>query len=57
MRSLKATSGRSHLQAKGQVQDFSQPDLSRTKVEGDYDATVDLAEAAAIVRRSGDPAR
>ena len=52
IRSLKATSGRTHLQAKGQVQDFSQPDLSRTKVEGDYDATVDLAEASAIVRRS-----
>jgi translocation and assembly module TamB len=52
IRSLKATSGRTHLQAKGQVQDFSQPDFSRTKVEGDYDATVDLAEASAIVRRS-----
>jgi translocation and assembly module TamB len=53
LRSLKATSGRSHLQAKGQVQDFSQPDLSRTKIEGDYDATIDLAEAAAIARRPG----
>ena len=52
IRSLKATSGRTHLQAKGQVQDFSQPDFSRTKVEGDYDATVDLAEASAILRRS-----
>ncbi len=51
LRSLRATSGRSHLQARGQVQDFSQPDFSRTKIEGDYDATIDLAEAAAIVRR------
>ena len=52
LQSLKATSGRTHLQAKGQVQDFSQPDFARTKVEGDYDATIDLAEAAAIVRRA-----
>jgi translocation and assembly module TamB len=33
------------------VQDFSQPDFNRTKIEGDYDATVDLAEAAAFARR------
>jgi translocation and assembly module TamB len=46
LRSLKVTSGRSHLQAKGNLQDFSQP-----KISADYDATVDLAEAAAIVRR------
>ena len=52
IRSLKATSGRSRLQARGQVQDFSQPDFSRTRIEGDYDASVDLAEAAAIARRS-----
>ncbi len=51
IRSLKATSGRSHLQVKGQAQGFSQPDFSRTKIEGDYDASVDLAEAAAIARR------
>ncbi len=46
VRSLKATSGRSRLQAKGQVQDFSQP-----KVAADYDINLDLAEAAAIARR------
>jgi translocation and assembly module TamB len=46
LRSLKATSGRSRLQAKGQVANFSQP-----KVEGDYDVSLDLAEAAAIARR------
>jgi translocation and assembly module TamB len=51
VRSLKATSGRSRLQARGQVQDFSQPDFGHTKVEGDYDATIDLAEAAGVVRR------
>jgi len=52
LRSLKATSGRSRLQAKGQVQDFTQPDFDRMKIEGDYDASLDLAEAAAIARRS-----
>jgi translocation and assembly module TamB len=46
LRSLKATSGRSRLQAKGTVEDFSQP-----KVAGDYDLSLDLAEAAAIARR------
>jgi translocation and assembly module TamB len=46
LRSLKATSGRSHLQGKGTVEDFSQP-----KVAGDYDLNLDLAEAAAIARR------
>jgi translocation and assembly module TamB len=46
LRSLKATSGRSRLQAKGTVEDFSQP-----KVVGDYDLSLDLAEAAAIARR------
>jgi translocation and assembly module TamB len=51
VRSLKATSGRSRLQAKGEVQDFNQPNFNRTKVEGDYDVSVDLAEVAAIVRR------
>jgi len=46
LRSLKATSGRSRLQAKGTVEDFSQP-----KVDADYDVSLDLAEAAAIARR------
>jgi translocation and assembly module TamB len=46
LRSLKATSGRSRFQAKGTVEDFSQP-----KVDGDYDISLDLAEAAAIARR------
>ena len=51
LRSLKASSGRSVVQAKGVIQDFSQPDFSHTKVEADYDASVDLAEAAGIARR------
>ena len=46
LHSLTATSGRSRLQASGEVEDFSQP-----KVDGSYNVTVDLAEAAAIVRR------
>jgi translocation and assembly module TamB len=46
LRSLKATSGRSHLQAKGTLADFSHP-----KVDADYDIILDLAEAAAIARR------
>src|SRR4029077_5514200 len=46
LRSLKATSGRSRFQVKGTVEDFSQP-----KADGDYDISLDLAEAAAIARR------
>ncbi len=46
LRSLKATSGRSHLQAKGTLAEFSHP-----KVDADYDISLDLAEAAAIARR------
>jgi translocation and assembly module TamB len=46
MRSFKASSGRSRLQAKGQLEDFRRP-----RVEAEYDASFDLAEAAAIVRR------
>src|SRR5438105_4561778 len=46
VRSLNASSGRSRLQARGQVVDFSRP-----KIEGEYDLTVDVAEAAAIARR------
>jgi translocation and assembly module TamB len=44
--SLKATSGRSRLEASGRVDDLRQP-----KIEGNYVATIDLAEAAAIARR------
>ncbi len=46
VRSLKATSGRSRLQAAGQIEDFSQP-----KVDANYDLSLDLAEAAAMARR------
>jgi len=46
LHSLKATSGRSRLQASGQVADFNRP-----KVNGTYDVSLDLAEAAAVVRR------
>ena len=45
LRSLKATSGRSRLQATGQLENFRQP-----KVVADYDVCLDLAEAAAMVR-------
>ncbi|OLE57187.1 MAG: hypothetical protein AUG13_05235 [Chloroflexi bacterium 13_1_20CM_2_59_7] len=45
--SLKATSGRSRLEASGRMQDFREP-----KIEATYDASLDLAEAAAIARRS-----
>jgi translocation and assembly module TamB len=44
--SLKATSGRSLLQASGRITDFRQP-----RIEADYNITLDLAEAAAIARR------
>ena len=46
LHSLKATSGRSRLQASGQVADFNRP-----KANGTYDVSLDLAEAAAVVRR------
>jgi translocation and assembly module TamB len=46
VRSLKASSGRSRVQARGQLDNFARP-----KIEADYDATLDLAEAAAIVRQ------
>ena len=45
LRSLKATSGRSRLQATGQVENFREP-----HVVADYDLRLDLAEAAAIIR-------
>jgi translocation and assembly module TamB len=44
--SLKATSGRSRLQASGRIEDFRQPQITFT-----YDASIDLAEASAIARR------
>jgi len=46
VQSLKATSGRTHLQAKGEIDGFSRP-----KIEGDYDISLDLVEAASVVRR------
>jgi translocation and assembly module TamB len=46
LQSLKATSGRTHLQAKGEIDNFSRP-----KIEADYDISLDLVEAAAVMRR------
>lgn len=46
IRSLKWSSGRSSLEASGRVSDFRNP-----RIDGSYAARVDLAEAAAIVRR------
>ncbi len=45
LRSLKATSGRSRLEASGQLENFRQP-----KIVAGYDVSLDLAEAAAIIR-------
>ena len=45
--SLRATSGRSHLQARGRLIDFRHPEI-----EAAYDATLDLSEASAVARRS-----
>jgi translocation and assembly module TamB len=47
LRSLKATSGRSRLQATGQLENFREP-----HVVADYNLSLDLAEAAAIIRHS-----
>jgi translocation and assembly module TamB len=47
IKSLKATSGRSHLQASGRIDDFRDP-----KIEVKYDADVNLAEASGIARRT-----
>jgi translocation and assembly module TamB len=47
VRSLKATSGRSRLQASGRLVDFRQP-----SVIAKYDLTLDLGEADAIARRT-----
>src|SRR5438552_8945634 len=46
IKSLSATSGRSRLQASGRIDDFRDP-----KIEVNYDADVNLAEAAGIARR------
>jgi translocation and assembly module TamB len=46
LNSLKATSGRSHLTAKGRMLDFREPNLV-----GEYEVTLDLAEAGAITHR------
>jgi translocation and assembly module TamB len=45
IQSLKATSGRSHLQAKVKLSSFSNPEFT-----GEYDLTLDLGEAAAVSR-------
>jgi translocation and assembly module TamB len=45
--SLKATSGRSHLETSGRLVNFRAP-----AVVGDYNFTVDLGEAGAVSRRS-----
>jgi translocation and assembly module TamB len=46
IKSLKATSGRSSIEASGRVENFREP-----KAEGAYSVSLDLAEAAAISRR------
>lgn len=46
VKSLKATSGRSHLVASGRVNNFHQP-----KVDATYDATIDFTEAGAVLRQ------
>jgi translocation and assembly module TamB len=47
VKSLKWSSGRTSLQASGRVSDFSNP-----RLDGNYDAQVNLGEAAAILRRN-----
>ena len=44
--SLEWSSGRSHIEAAGRVDDLSQP-----KLEGTYNARIDLAELASVTRR------
>jgi translocation and assembly module TamB len=46
IKSVKWTSGRSHGEAKGRITDFRRP-----RVDGQYDISLDLAEAASIARR------
>ncbi len=47
VQSLKATSGRSHLQANGRLSNFDNPEIA-----GEYDVTVDLGEAGAVSRQT-----
>jgi translocation and assembly module TamB len=46
LKSISATSGRSRLQASGRIDDFRNP-----KIIANYQASIDLAEAAAVARR------
>lgn len=46
IKSLKWSSGRSSLEARGRISDFRNP-----RFDAEYDAHIDLAEAAAIARR------
>src|SRR5215469_7604959 len=46
VKSLKVTSGRSHLSASGRIDDFLHP-----RVDAHYEVTVDLAEAGAVLRQ------
>jgi translocation and assembly module TamB len=46
VKSLKATSGRSHLQGSAKLSSFSNPEIS-----GEYDVVLDLGEAGAVSRR------
>ncbi|HEV7514530.1 MAG TPA: translocation/assembly module TamB domain-containing protein, partial [Candidatus Acidoferrum sp.] len=46
IKSLTASSGRSRLQASGQLQDFRQP-----RVQGKYELSLDLADAGSVARR------
>ncbi|MGO9124012.1 MAG: translocation/assembly module TamB domain-containing protein [Terriglobales bacterium] len=45
LQSLKATSGRSHLEAKARLSSFSSPEIT-----GEYDLTLDLGEVGAVSR-------
>jgi translocation and assembly module TamB len=45
VQSLRATSGRSHLQASARLSNFRNPEIT-----GEYDLTLDLAEAGAVSR-------
>jgi translocation and assembly module TamB len=48
VKALKATSGRSHFEMNGNLENFQRP-----KIQANYDATLDLAEAGAITRQPG----
>src|SRR5262249_39694181 len=47
VRSLKWTSGRSQVEARGRISDFQNPQL-----DGSYEANFDLQEAGAVARRT-----